>query len=249
MKNIFCLLPIIVVLGWGGFADAQQAKKVPRIGYVSGGPGQAAFEAFRQRLRELGYVEGQNILIEPRDAQGRLDLMPALVNELVQQKVDVIVAGNNVVIVAAKAATKTIPIVMVSSVDPVAAGYVDSLAHPGGNVTGVASLGRELSGKRVELLKEVLPKLSRVAILWDADGPGSKVAFKEYEDTARAFKLKLQSLPVRGPEPDLKGAFQAAKKERADGIIIVANPLIGRYRKQAVELATKNRLPSMNETF
>jgi putative ABC transport system substrate-binding protein len=173
--------------------------------------------------------------------------MPALVNELVQQKVDVILASNNGVIRAAKAATKTIPIVMVSSVDPVAAGYVDSFAHAGGNVTGIASLTRELSAKRLELLKEALPKLSRVAILWDADGPGPKVAFKEYEDAGRALKLKVQSLPVRRPEPDLNGAFQAAKKERADGLIVVANPLITPYRKQALELATKNRLPSMNE--
>jgi putative ABC transport system substrate-binding protein len=228
-------------------AEAQQPKKVPRIGFASGGPGEASFEAFRQGLRELGYVEGQNIFIEHRDAKGRLDRMPALVNELVEQKVDVIVASNNGVIRAAKAATKTIPIVMVSSVDPVAAGYVDSLAHAGGNVTGIASLTRELSAKRLELLKEALPKLSRVAILWDADGPGPKVAFKEYEDAGRALKLELQSLPVRRPEPDLNGAFQAAKKERADGLIVVANPLISRYRKQALELASKNRLPSMNE--
>src|SRR5919197_2073829 len=175
------ILVAMILLAVAAIGEAQQPKEVPRIGYASDGPGEDIFEAFRQGLRELGYVEGQNILIEHRDAQGRLDRMPALVNELVQQKVDVIVAINNVVIGAAKTATKTIPIVMRSSVDPVAAGYVASLARPGGNITGLSDLKRDLSAKRLELLKEVLPKLSQVAILWDADGPGPKVAFTQLE--------------------------------------------------------------------
>ena len=137
-------------------------------------------------------MDGKNILIERRYAEGRLDRMPAFVQEFVQQKVDVIVAANNVVIRAAKEATKTIPIVMISSVDPVAAGYVESFARPGGNITGLAWLSRDLSAKRVELLKELLPKMSRVGILWDADGPGPAIAFKEYEAAARAFKLELR---------------------------------------------------------
>ena len=205
------------------------------------------FDSFRLGLRDLGYVEGKNVLIERRYAEGRLDRMPALVNELVQQKVDVIVAVNNVVIRAAKEATKTIPIVMVSSVDPVDAGYVESFAHPGGNITGLADLGRDLSAKRVELLKELLPKMSRVGILWDADGPGPAIAFKEYEAAARAFKLELRSLEVRGPNPDLAGAFQAAKTARVDALIVVANPLMTQHAKQVFELATKYRLPSMTE--
>ena len=148
---------------------------------------------------------------------------------------------------AAKEATKTIPIVMISSVDPVAAGYVESFAHPGGNITGLAWLIRDISAKRVELLKELLPKLSRVGILWDADGPGPAIAFKEYEAAARAFKLELRSLEVRGPNPDFAGAFQTAKTARLDALIVVANPLMAQHAKQVFELATKYRLPSMTE--
>jgi putative ABC transport system substrate-binding protein len=198
-------------------------------------------------LRDLGYVEGKNISIEIRYAEGRLDRMPALVNELVQLKVDIIVAVNNVVIRAAKEATNTIPIVMVTSVDPVAAGYVKSFAHPGGNITGLANLGRDLSAKRVELLKEVIPKMSRVAILWDVHGPGPAIAFKEYEAAARAFKLELRSLEVRGPNLDFEKAFQAAKAARAEALIVVRNPLMTQHAKQVFELATRNRLPSMTE--
>jgi putative ABC transport system substrate-binding protein len=198
-------------------------------------------------LRDLGYVEGENILIERRYAEGRLDRMPALVNDLVQQKVDVIVAPNNVVIRAAKKATKTIPIVMISSIDPVAAGYVKSFAHPGGNITGLAWLARDISAKRLELLKQLLPDLLRVGVLWDADGPGPAVAFKEYTAAARAFKLELRSLEVRGPKPDLPGAFQVAKAARLDALIVVTNPLLGQHSRQVFELATKDRLPSMAE--
>jgi putative ABC transport system substrate-binding protein len=198
-------------------------------------------------LSDLGYVESKNILIESRYAEGRLDRMPALVNELVQQKVDVILAVNNVVIRAAKEATKTIPIVMVSSVDPVEAGYVESFARPGGNITGLTTISRDLSAKRVEVLKEVLPKMSRVAVLWDADGPGPAVAFKEYEAAARAFKIEPRSLAIRGPVPDFAGAFQTAKAARADALVVVGNPLMNRLANQVFELATKNHLPSMTE--
>jgi putative tryptophan/tyrosine transport system substrate-binding protein len=245
----------ILVLGYFYPAEAQQtAKTLPRIGFVfsTGTPETASlhttlFDAFRLRLRDLGYVEGKNILIERRYAEGRLDRMPALVNDLVQEKVDVILAVNNVVIRAAKEATKTIPIVMLSTVDPVAAGYVESFAHPRGNITGLAWLSRDLSAKRVELLKVLLPKLLRVGVLWDADGPGPAIAFKEYTAAAQAFKLELRSFKVRGPTPDLSGAFQDAKTARVDALIVVANPLMGQHAKQVFELATKNRLPSMTE--
>ncbi len=192
-------------------------------------------------------MEGKNILIEHRYAEGRLDRLPTFVHEFVQQKVDVIVAANNVVIRAAKEATKTIPIVMLTSIDPVAAGYVESFARPGGNITGLTHLSRDISAKRVELLKELLPRLSRVGILRDADGPGAAVAFKEYEAVARAFKLELRSLEARGPNPDFAGAFQAAKTARLDALIVVANPLMGQHAKQVFELATRNRLPSLTE--
>ena len=229
--------------------EAQQATKVmPRIGFIfSSASDPPMFDAFRGRLRDLGYAEGQNISFESRYGEGRLDRMPALVNELVQEKVDVIVATNNVLIQAAQKATKTIPIVMISSIDPVIAGYVESFAHPGGNITGLAWLIRDLSAKRVELLKELLPKMSRVGILWDANGPGPEIAFKEYTSAARAFKLEFQSFEIRGPNPDLTGAFRAARTARVDALIVVANPLMGQHTKEVFELAGKYRLPSMTE--
>jgi len=233
-------------------AEAQQtAKTTPRIGIIfsTGALGDPSpwFDAFQQGLRDLGYVEGKNILIERRYGEGRLDRMPPFVHELVQQKVDLIVAVNNVVIRAAKEATKTIPIVMISSVDPVVAGYVESFAHPGGNITGLAWLLRDISAKRVELLRELLPKLSRVGILWDADGPGPAIAVKEYEAATLAFKIELRSLAIRGPNPDFAGAFQTAKTARLDALIVVANPLMAQHAKEVFELAVKYRLPSMTE--
>lgn len=251
-EKIFVLVVSSFILGAVYSAGAQQtAKTLPRIGVISStGTAESPwplFDAFRLGLSDLGYVEGKNILIESRYAEGRLDRMPGLVNELVQQKVDVIVAVNNVIIRAAKEATKTIPIVMISSVDPVAAGYVESFARPRGNITGLAHLGRDLSAKRVELLKELLPKMSRVAVLWDADGPGPAIAVKEYEAAARAFKIEIRSLAIRGPNPDFAGAFQTAKTARLDALIVVVNPLTAQHAKEIFDLATKNRLPSMTE--
>ena len=224
---------------------------MPRIGviYSSGTAETPAplFDAFRQGLRDLGYIDGKNILLENRYAEGRLDRIPALISDLVRDKVDVIVATNNVAISAAQKATKTIPIVIVTSVDPVEAGYVKSFAQPGGNITGLASLGRDISAKRIELLKELLPRLSRAGILWDAAGPGPAIAFKEYEEAAHRFKFDLRSVEIRGPVPDLPRAFQIAKTSGLDALIVVANPLMNQHAKEVVEFATKNRLPSMTE--
>jgi putative ABC transport system substrate-binding protein len=230
-------------------ALAQQSSKIPRIGYVSGAgdpntPSPFA-EAFRQGLRDLGYTEGKNILLEYRWAEGNLDRFPGLVADLVQRKVDVLFVTNLPAIRAAKQATKTIPIVMIIAVDPVAKGIVDSLAHPGGNITGLSTLLRELSGKRLELLKEAVPRASRVGILWDANAPGPTIAYKEYEAVAHALKIPLQSLEVRGPNPDLQGAFQTAIKRRASALITISNPVLVRYKKQIADLAIKNRLPLM----
>jgi putative ABC transport system substrate-binding protein len=253
MKGRILVLTVgIFILASSHLGEAQKpAKHVPRIGFISssGAPGSPSplFDAFRQGLRNLGYVDGKNIVIVHRYAVGRLDRMPPFVHEFVQEKVDVIVGVNNVVIQAAKNATETIPIVMISSVDPVVAGYVESFARPGGNITGLATISRDLSAKRVELLKELLPKMSRVGILWDADGPGPAVAFKEYERAARGFKLEFHSLEIRGPNPDLAGAFRAAKTARLDALIVVSNPLTSQYAKEVFELATKYRLPSMTE--
>jgi putative ABC transport system substrate-binding protein len=229
-------------------SDAQQAIKIPRIGYVSSSgdannPGPYV-AAFRQGLRDLGYVEGKNILVEYRFIEGKSEPTPSLVAELVQLKVDVLVVTNPPSIRAAKQATKTIPIVMVSSADPVATGIIDSLARPGGNITGVISLTRELSGKRLELLTEVVPGVSRVGILWTQ---GTSRNLKEYEPAALALKIPLQSLELRHSNPDLEGAFRDATKARVNALIAVATATLYPYQKQIVDLAIKHRLPSMYE--
>lgn len=244
-EKLSVLIVISLILGSVYCAEAQQpAKTLPRIGLIAS---PRAFESFQLGLRDRGYVEDKNVLIERRYPEGRLDRIPGLVNELIEQKVDVIVAINNVAIRAAKDTTKTIPIVMVTSVDPVEAGYVKSFAHPGGNITGLANLGRDLSAKRVELLKELLPKISRLGILWDVDGPGPAVAFKEYEAAAHAFKLEFRSIEVRGPKPDFEKAFQAARTSRVDALIVVGNPLMAQHAKQVFDLGAKYRLTSMTE--
>ena len=168
--------------------------------------------------------------------------------ELVQLKVDVLISGDDPAIRVSKQATKTIPIVMVINQDPVATGLVDSLARPGGNITGISRLTRELSGKRLELLTEVVPGMARVGILWDATSEGSKISFKEYQAAARALKIQLQSLEVRGPDPDLDGAFQSAVKGRASALITIGSALLNRHRKQIANYAIKHRLPSMYES-
>jgi putative tryptophan/tyrosine transport system substrate-binding protein len=231
--------------------NAQQAKKVPRIGYLSSSADpytpEPRFEAFRQGLRDLGYIEGKNILFESRYAEGKQDRFPSLVAELVELKVDVLLLTTLPAIRAAKQATKTTPIVMVTVQDPVATGLVDSLAHPGGNVTGLTTLMRDLGGKRLELLKEVVPRISRAGVLWDGEDVGSVIALKEYETAARALKIQLQSLEVRGPTPDFEGAFETAAKGRANALINVRSPMIYRYPKQIADLAIKRRLPLMCE--
>jgi putative tryptophan/tyrosine transport system substrate-binding protein len=169
------------------------------------------------------------------------------VAELVQRKVAVLIATNLPAIRAAKEATKSIPIVFLTVQDPVAIGLIDSLARSGGNITGLTTLARDLSGKRLELLKETVSGMSRVGVLWDANAPGPVIGFKEYEAASRALKVQLQSLEVRGPNPDLEGAFQAAANGRANALITIRNPVLSRYRKQIAELAIKNRLALMYE--
>jgi len=247
MKKLFSILLIVAVVVVGGVARAQQPTKLPRIGFLSSSDNRFAFDEFRQGLRDLGYAEGKNILIEYRTAEAKQDRIPGLVSELVQLNVDVLVSTAQPAIERAKQATKTIPIVMVATFDPVTTGLVDSLARPGGNITGVTTLQRELSGKRLELLSEAIPGISRVGLLWDPNTPGPVISFKEYETAARALKIPLQSLEVRGPNPDFEGAFQAAVKSRVSALIAIANSLLHRYQKRIADLAIKHRLPSMNE--
>ena len=252
MKRKIAILTIsTLLLVLCAYAAAQQTKKIPLIGYLSptgdsNAPG-LNVEAFRRGLRELGYIEGKNILVEYRYIEGKPDRIPGLVNEFVQLKVDVLILVPLTAIRIAKQATKTIPIVMVIADDPVTTGIVDSLARPGGNITGLSTLTRELSGKRLELLKEAVPGISRVGILWDVDNQGAAISFKEYEATAHALKIPLQSLEVRGPNPDLEGAFQAAVSGRVNAFITVRNSMLSRNAKRIADLAIKSRLPSMSD--
>ena len=233
-----------------GCGQAQQPKKVPRIGYLSAvdpASESTRSEAIRLALRELGYIEGQNIAIEYRYAEGKRDRFPELAAELVRLKVDIIVvAGGDTLIRAAKNATKTIPIVMVGAgPDPVEAGLVESLARPGGNVTGLTNLTRELGGKRLELLKEAVPKLARVAVLYDPATPASVLEVKEVLPVAaRALGLTIQPWEVRAAD-DFERVFAALNKERPDGLYVPAGPLMSANGKRIAGFALKSRLPSM----
>jgi len=231
-------------------AKAQQAKKVPSIGYLSSSSPSSTREtvgAFRQGLRDLGYIEGQNIVFEYRWGEGRnIDRFPILAAELVRLKVDVIVTGGTLAAIAAKKATTTIPIVMSTVDDPVAFGLIDSLAHPGGNITGLTSgAGPGLYGKRLELLKESFPRVSRVAALWNPDDPGSVINMRGMDMPARSLSLKLQSVEMRDPN-DLQQAFSAMKRERAEALVTILGGLVGSQRSRIVDLAARSRLATMS---
>ena len=248
MRKTFALFLIVVVLDIGAaIAEAQQPGKVPRIGFLaSASPSVVSgrIEAFQQGLRELGYVEGKNIVIESRYAEGKLDRLPALVAELVRLKVEILVSAGPIPTRAAKEATVTIPIVMTQDTDPVGNGFVASLARPGGNITGLSTLAPELSGKRLELLKEIIPKLSRVAVFGTSTMPGHAQSLREIELAAGAFKVQVQHLDVLGPK-DIEIAFRAASKERSDAVLTLNSPILNSHRPQLAELAVRNRLPAM----
>jgi ABC-type uncharacterized transport system substrate-binding protein len=240
------ILIAVVLLAVAVTVEAQQPKKVARIGFLAAttAASPARFEAFRQALRELGYVEGKNIVIEWRRAEGKFDQLPDLATELVRLKVDVIVTAGGASTRPAKEATVTIPIVMASDNDPVGSGFVASLARPGGNITGLSQMAPELAGKRLELLKEIVPKLSRVAVLGELKNPGNAQALRETELAAGAFGVQLQSFDVRGPK-DIETGFQAAIKGRADAVLMLGGPVATAQRVQIVEIAAKNRLPAI----
>ena len=245
--GLLSILVVAVLLTDGVIAQAQQPTKVPRIGYSSAtspSVNLARREAFRQGLRELGYVEGKNIVIEWRSAEGKFDRLPALVAELVRLNVDIIVTAGPQSTRPAKEATSTIPIVMAFDNDPVGNGFVASLARPGGNITGLSTLAPEISGKRLELLKEVVPKLSRVAVLGTSTSPGNAPSLKETELAAGALRVKLQYLDVLGPK-DIETAFRAATKGRAEALLVLTGPVFNSQRKQLVDLAVKSRLPAI----
>jgi putative tryptophan/tyrosine transport system substrate-binding protein len=241
------VLSILVLLAVAVIAQAQQPTKVPRIGYLSATSPSAnvgRIEAFRQGLRELGYVEGKNIVIEWRYAEGKFDRLPALVAELVRLKVDVIVTSGPQATRPAKEATNTIPIVMAQDSDPVGSGFVASLARPGGNITGLATFAPDLSGKQLELLKEIVPKLSRVAVVGDSNEPGNAQALQEVELAAETFKVQLQYLDVLNLK-DIEHSFQSASKQRAGAVLVLNSPNLSSHRTEVVNLAAKNRLPAM----
>ena len=236
-----------VLVAAGAVVDAQQPAKVPQVGYLNGGFLSAIagrIEAFRQGLRELGYVEGKNIVIEYRSADGKLDRLPALAAELVRLKVDVIVTSGGSPTRSAKEATSTIAIVMSNEGDPVGGGLVASLARPGGNITGLSTFAPELSGKRLEILREIVSKLSRLAVLGSSYNPGNSPVIRELELAAKAFKVQLQYLDVLYSK-DVETAFRAASKGRADAVMTVGNPILSSQRTQIAELAIKNRLPAI----
>ena len=242
--NLVALWALLLVYTYP--ADAQQAKKIPRIGYLtvaslSDLSGNLA--AFRRGLRERGYAEGKNIFIEWRAAEGKRDRVSMLVTELLHLKVDVIVTGGPGATGPVEEATSTIPIVMAQDPDPVSNGFVASLAQPGGNITGLSTLASEISGKRLELLNDLVPQISRVAVFGTSINPDNAREVKQIENTAAAFRVKVQYLDVLSPK-DIETAFRAAAKARADAALWLVSGPVGRaHRKEIAERAAKNRLP------
>ena len=227
-------------------AEAQQPTKIPRIGYLAAGSALSAssrIEAFRQGLHALGYVEGKDIVIEYRNAAGKLEQVARYAVELVRLKVDVIVTAGPSDTRAAKEATSTIPIVMAQDGDPVGNGFVASLARPGGNITGLSRLAPELSGKQLELLKEIVPRLSRVAVFGTSTEPGNAQSLRETELAAGALGVKLQYLDILASK-DIETAFKAARAGRADAVLVLASPILTQ-RKEIAELGVKSRLPAI----
>jgi putative ABC transport system substrate-binding protein len=250
LGKIFVLFLTTILLTTASATQAQQPTKVPRIGFLiasSRSVNAARYETFLQGLRELGYEEGKNIVIEWRSGEGRFDRLAALAAELIRLKVDIIVTAGPADTRAAREATSTIPIVMTFDNDPVGNGFIASLARPGGNITGLSTLAPELSSKQLELLKEIVPKSSRVAILGNSTNPGNALALKEIEAAAKAFGLKLQYLDILDPKA-IETAFRTASKSGVEAILVLGIPLLNSERKQLVELAVKNRLPAIYYT-
>jgi putative tryptophan/tyrosine transport system substrate-binding protein len=229
------------------FAEAQPSKKVYRIGYLSAASAEAdknRFAAFLRGMQELGYTEGKNIVIEQRYAAGQFERIPDLATELIRLKIDVLVAYGEPAILASKNATSTIPIVMTVHPDPIGDGLIASLARPGGNVTGLSDLHTVLVTKRFEILKEVVPSASRIAVFFHAGNPTLQRQLKDIENVAPAFGVKVLPVPVTGPD-DFERAFATMKKKRVGGVMVLGSPLIGNNRRQILELVAKNRLPAI----
>jgi putative ABC transport system substrate-binding protein len=239
---------LTVLLCTVGLAEAQQPKKTPRIGYLQAPPLSVVAvrtNAFRQALHDLGYIEGKNVILELRSADGKIERVPAIIAELIHLNVDIIVSGGSVVTQSAKKATKTIPIVMAQEADPVGSGLIASLARPGGNITGLATLAPELSGKQLELLKEIVPTLARVAVLESPGNSGNAPSLRETERAGRAFDVKIQRIDIT--HNDIESAFQMATNARADAILVLSSPFATSQRKKITTLAAQNRLPAVSD--
>jgi putative ABC transport system substrate-binding protein len=246
-KTVISFALTALLLALCASVEAQQPKKVPRIGVVVAGfpsTSQANVDAFRQGLREMSYVEGQNIYIEYRYAEGRNDRMTDLTAELVRLQVEVIVTGSTIAVGTAKKLTGTIPIVMVGLGDPVGTGLVAALSRPGGNITGSSSFSPELGTKRLELLKETFPRISRMAVLFNGANPSNVASLKEIEIAAPALGVQLQPLDVRGTD-DFESAFDAANRRRANALLVQRDPLNNAHATRIVTLAAKSKLPTM----
>ena len=229
-------------------ADAQQTGKVHRIGFLIPAASTLAplrLEPFRQGLNELGYVEGRNVVIEARWAEGKIERLPELAAELVRLKVDIIVAAATPAVQAAKNATSTIPIVMVDPGDPVRTGLVTSLARPGGNVTGLSSVTPDIAAKQLQLLTEAVSNVASVAFLWNSANPAAGLALKETQAAARTLGVKLHSIEVRSPE-DFEGSFGAIARERVSALMVFSDPLTFTHRRRIMDFAARNRLPTMS---
>lgn len=246
-RRNFIFLLAGAAAAWPLALRAQQTGKIYTVGSLTAGAGAPipGITTLGDTLRELGWIEGKNIAFERRYAENRLDRLPALAAELVDLKVDVIVAAGTLAPLAAKRATTTIPIVMTAAGDPVGSGLVPNLARPGGNVTGLSLMVPDLGGKRLELLKELLPRMSRVAVLWNAANPYPALVFKETERAAQTLGIKVQSLEVQEPN-DFGNAFEAAERHQPDALIMVEDPLTIDFRKQIADFALTHRLPAMN---
>jgi len=226
-------------------AEAQQAEKVPRIAFLGASSYEAAvIDPFRQGLHEFRYTEGKNIVVEYRWAEGKYDQLTDLAAELVRLNVDIMITQSDAATRAAKRLTTSIPIIFVGIGDAVATGLVDSLAKPGGNITGISNLSPELSGKRLELLKEAFPKISRVAVIWNPSNPGSSIVLKETQAATQAVKLKLQSLEVRSQQ-DLDNAFGSAIKGDTQALLVLPDPFINSLNKRIADYAAQKRLPTI----
>ncbi len=245
-KNLGWLLTTILLATSSSVQGQQPAAKIPRIGFQLDAPVSAMTartEAFRQGLRELGYIEGKNIIIEWRSSEGKIERRSELAAELVRLKVDVIVSAGPTVTRVVKEATSTIPIVMAQDTDPVASGFVASLARPGGNITGLSALAPEMSGKQLDLLQQIIPRLSRVAVIGNSTNPGDAQALRETVLAAGSFEVYLRYLDVLDPK-DIEIVFRDAAKGRAEAILVLGNPILNVNRKQIVDLAVKHRLPA-----